>query len=78
METLNMLSGGDIYQFPYDDIKILFINHCRDARKKGRASQILVSSSLSTTTIKHFMREMLHTFSLQMDSMQIKRKQEEA
>lgn len=26
MENLNMLSGGDIYQFPYDDIKTLFKN----------------------------------------------------
>jgi hypothetical protein len=64
----------------------MFKNHSRAARKKGRASQGLVSSSPSTTSIKNeignmledFKSEMLHTFSLQMDTMQIKRKQEEA
>ena len=72
METLNMLSAGDIYQFPYDDIKTIFKNHSRSARKKCRSSQSLVSSSPSTSTIKHeiksmledFKSEMLHTFSL--------------
>ena len=76
METLNILSGGDIYQLPYDDIKIIFKNHSSPARKKGRSSQILFNSSPSTTTIKHeigsmledFKREMMRTFSLQMDN----------
>jgi len=86
METLNMLSKGDIYQFPYDDIKIVFNNYSMDLRNKGRSTQSLVISSPYTTSIKHeignmledFKSEMLHTFALQMDTMQIKWKQEEA
>ena len=82
MKTLKILSGGDIYQCPYDDIKIVFMNHSRVARNKGRSSQILVSSSPPTTTIKHeigsmledFKSEMFHTLTLQMDTMQIKRR----
>lgn len=52
MKTLNMLFGGYIYQFPYDDIKMVLRNHFRVVRKKGRSSQLLVSSSPSTSTIK--------------------------
>ena len=85
METINMLSRGDIYQFPYDDIKTVFKNHFRDATKKGRSIQSLVNSSPSTTTIKHeigsvlndFKSEILHTFALQMDTRKIKRRKEE-
>jgi len=78
------LLGGDIYQLPYDDIKTVFRNHCRAARKKGRASQVVASSSSSNTSIKSeirnmledFKSEMLHTLALQMDTMPIKRKKE--
>jgi len=86
METISILFGGDIYQFSYDDIKTVFKNYSRIIRKKGRSIQIFVSSSPSTTSIKHeignmledFKTEMLQTFYLQMDTMQIERKQEEA
>ena len=77
LETLNMLSRGDIYQLPYDDVKTVFKNHSRVARKKGRASHGLDSSSSSNTCIKSeignmledFKSEMLHTLALQMDTM---------
>lgn len=59
METLNMLSGGDIYQLTYEDIKIVFKNHSRVARKRGRPSQGMTKSSPSTSTIKHEIRSML-------------------
>ena len=36
LDTLNLLAGGDIYQLPYEDIKIFFRNNSRVARKKGR------------------------------------------
>ena len=36
IETLNILSGGDIYQQPYETIKTIFRNHSRAFRKKGR------------------------------------------
>ena len=35
METLNMLSRGDIYQLSYDDIKNVFKNHFRVVRKRA-------------------------------------------
>jgi len=81
-----MLFGGDIYELPYENINTIFKNHSRVARKKGRSNQALSNSSSSTTSIKNeignmledFKSEILHTFSLQMDTMQIKRRQEEA
>ena len=77
-----MLSGRDIYQLPYDDIKTVFKNHSRVAKKKGRASQYLASSSSPNTSIKieignmleDFKGEIFHTLALQMDNIQIKRK----
>lgn len=86
LETLNMLLGGEIYQLSDDDIKTIFKNHSRASRKKGRASQYLANSSFSNTSIKseimnmlkEFKSEMVHTLSLQVDTMQINRKQEEA
>jgi len=86
LDTLNLMSEGDIYQLPYDDIKTIFKNHSRVARNKGRASQVVASSSSSNTSIKSeignmledFKSEMLQTLALQIDTMKIKRKQEEA
>ena len=77
LETLNMFSGGDIYQLSYDDIKIVFRNHSRAARKKGRAMKALAISSSSNTSIKNeignmledFKSGMLQTFSIQIDIM---------
>jgi len=36
LDTPHLLAGGDIYQLSYEDIKIVFRNHSRAARKKGR------------------------------------------
>lgn len=85
METINMQCGGDIYQFPYDNIKLVFKNHFRSTRKKDRSSQILVISSPSITIINHeigsmlqdFKSEMFHKFFIRMETMQIKIKQQE-
>lgn len=63
---------------------MVFKNHLREARKKGRGSQPVASSSSSNTSIKcesgnmleYFKSEMMQTLSLKMDTMQIKRKQE--
>ena len=68
-----------------EEISTIFRNHSREARKKGRVSQSMTNTPSSSTSIKHeignmleeFKSEMLHTFSLQMDTMQVKRKQEE-
>ena len=80
IETLNMLSGGDIYEFPYETIKTVFRNHSTKARKKGKASQSMTNTPSSSTFVKHETRnmleesksEMFHTFSLKIDTMQIK------
>ena len=80
-----MLYGGEIYQLNYDDIKRVFKNHYKVARKLGISSQGLPKYSPSTSVIKHaignmledFKNEMLHTFSLQMDTMHINKKQME-
>ena len=85
-DTLHLLGGGYIYQLPYEDIKIFFRNHSREVRKKGRSSQPMVSTSSSNSSIKgeignmleDFKSEMLQTLALQMDTMHIKRKQEDA
>jgi len=52
LETLNMLSGGDIYQLSYDNIKTILKNYSRIARKKCKSSQALASSSSSNTSSK--------------------------
>ena len=49
LDTLHMLDGGDIYQLPYENIKTVFRNHSRAARKRGRGNPL----SASTTFSKH-------------------------
>jgi len=66
LETLNMLSGREIYKLAYDDIKIVFKNHSREAKKKGRASQALTNSSSSNTSIKSEIGSMLEDFKSEM------------
>eukprot|EP00253_Pinus_taeda_P019096 PITA_19096 len=86
LDTLHMLSGGYIYQLPYEDIKIVFRNHSRETRNKGRSSQPMASTLSSNSSIKgeignmleDFKSEMLKTLALQLDTMNIKRKQNEA
>jgi hypothetical protein len=86
LDTLHLLAGGDIYQLPYEDIKTVFRNHSRAARKRGRGSQPIASTSSSSSSLKgelgnmleDFKSEMLQTLAMQMDTLHIKRKQEEA
>ena len=59
IETLNMLSGVDIYQFPYETIKTIFWNHSRAFRKMGRAGQNTSNTPSSSTSIKHEIGNML-------------------
>ena len=85
LDTLHLLVGGDIYQLPYEDIKTVFRNHSRATRKKGSGSKPMASTSSSNSSSKgeignmleDFKSEMLQTLALQMDTMNIKRKQEE-
>ena len=86
LDILHLLAGGDIYQIPYEDIKTIFRNHSKATRKKGRSSQPMANTSSSNSSIKgeignileDFKSEILQTLTLQMDTMNIKRKQEEA
>jgi len=86
LDTLHLLVGGDIYQLPYEDIKTVFRNHSRAARKRGRGSQPIASTSSSSSSLRgefgnmleDFKSEMLQTLTMQMDTLHIKRKQEEA
>lgn len=66
LETLNMMSGGDIYQLSSDDIKIVLKNHSRVVRKKGRASQALANSTSSNTSIESEIGNMLEDFKSEM------------
>jgi len=52
LETLIMMSRGEIYQLSYGEINSVVKNHSRVARKKGRAREGLINSSPSTTSIK--------------------------
>lgn len=86
LDTLHLLAGGDIYQLSYEDIKTVFKNHSRAAKKRGMGSQPTASTSSSNSSIKgelgntleDFKSEMLQTLAMQMDTLHIKRKQEEA
>jgi hypothetical protein len=78
METLNLLSNGDIYQLDYDDIKRIFKNHSRSSRKKGRSNRGLVSQSSNPTThiknelgglIEDMKTDILHSLAMQMDTL---------
>ena len=86
IETLNLLSNGDIYQLDYDDIKRIFKNHSRSSRKKGRSNKGLASQSFNPTNniknelgglIEDMKTDILHSLAMQMDTMQIKKKWEE-
>lgn len=86
LNTLHLLARGDIYQLSYEDINIVFRNYSRAARKKGRGSQPITSASSSNASIKseignmlkYLNSEMLQNLAMQVDTLHIKRKQEEA
>jgi len=59
METINMLFSGDFYQLNYDDIKTIFKNHSRVARKRRRYGQGQGNSSPCASTNKHEIGNML-------------------
>ena len=62
LDTLHLLARGDIYKLSYEDIKTLFRNHSRVARKKGRGSQPIASTSSSNSSIKGEIGNMLEDF----------------
>lgn len=66
MDTLKLLARADMYQLPYEDIKTVFRNHSRAARKKVRGSQLMVSPSSSNSSIKGEIGNMLEDFKSEM------------
>ena len=66
LDTLHLLAEGDIYQLSYEDIKIVFRNHSRAPRKKGRGSQPISSTSSSNSSIKGENGNMLEDFKSKM------------
>lgn len=72
METLNMLTNGDIYHLNYEDIKIVFKNNSRTTRKEVEKTKGFVSPSSSTSIFKNEIGgmledlkiEILHTFAM--------------
>ena len=77
-----MLARGDIYQLTYENIKTVFRNHSRAARKRGRGNHLSVSTSLSKHEFANQMEdlksEVRQTISMQLDTFQIQQKKEEA
>jgi hypothetical protein len=78
METLNLLSNGDIYHLDYYDIKRILKNHSRSSKKKGRSRRGLTSQSSNPTThinnelgglIKDMKTDILHYLAMQMDTL---------
>jgi len=72
LDTLHMLAGGDIYQLAYEDIKTVFRNHCRVARKRGRGNPLSASTTFSkhdfTNHMEDLKSEMRQTISMQLDT----------
>ena len=82
LDILNMLAGGDIYQLPYEDIKTMFRNHYRAARKRGRRNHLSASTTFSKHEFANQMEdlksEMRQTITMQLDTFRIQQNKEEA
>jgi len=66
LDTLHLLAGGDICQLPYDDINTIFRNHSRAAKKRGRGSQLLASTPLSSSFLKNKFANQMEDFKSEM------------
>jgi hypothetical protein len=88
IEVLNFMSSGDIYQKPFVDIAEYFKRYSRSQANIGKSirdptNRIAKPTSGGVTRIElgnlleKFKIDILHTISSQLDTMQIKRKQEE-
>jgi hypothetical protein len=71
----------------YGDIKQIFKNHSRSSRKKGRNGKGMVTQSSNPSIIikneiggllEDMKTDILHSLAMQMDTLQIKKKHEEA
>eukprot|EP00253_Pinus_taeda_P015639 PITA_15639 len=82
LDTLNLLAEGDIYQLPYEDIKTVFRNHSRAARKRGRRNHLSASTSFSkhefANQMEELKSEMRQNIAMQLDTFRIQQKKEES
>eukprot|EP00253_Pinus_taeda_P014105 PITA_14105 len=82
LDTLHMLAGGDIYQLPYEDIKTVFRNDYRAARKRGKGHLTSVGIPFSKHELEHQLEdlksEVRQTIAMQLDTFRIQQKKEEA
>ena len=88
IDTLNLLANGDFYHLFYDDIKKIFKNRSRTTIKdKSDKAPILLTSSKTLapsisrcelgTILEDLKISILHSLSMQMDTIQLKMKREE-
>ena len=77
-----MLAGGDIYQLSYEDIKTVFRNYSRVARKRGRGNPLSASTTFSKHEFANQMEDLKsnvrQVIAMQLDTFQIQQKREEA
>lgn len=66
LDTLHLLTRGDIYQLTYEDIKTVFRNHYGAARKKGRGSQPITSTSSASSSTKGEIGNMMENLKSEM------------
>jgi hypothetical protein len=88
IEVLNLMSSGDVYQNPFADITEYYKRYSRSQANRGKSirdptNKISKPTSGGVMRIKlgnlleNFKIDILHTISSQLDTMKIKRKQEE-
>jgi hypothetical protein len=88
IEVLNLMSSGDIYQKPFADIAEYCKRYSRSQAKTGKSirdpTNIIAKPTSGGVTrielgnlLENFKTNILHTISSQLNTMQIKRKQEE-
>ena len=72
LDTLHMLAGGDIYQLPYEDIKIVFRNHSRAAQKRGGGNLLSAGIPFSkhefANQLEDLKSEVRQTIAMQLDT----------
>jgi len=86
MESLNLLANGDIFHLFNDEINKLFKKHYRYTNKENRGYRIVFAQPSRTTktsltkskigTLLEYMKtDIIHSSSMKLDTMYIKRKQ---
>jgi hypothetical protein len=88
IEVLNLMSSGDVYQKPFVDIVEYCKKYSRSQAKTGKSSRDPVNRIAKPATggvtrmelgnmLENFKTDILNTINIQLDTLKIKRKQEE-